>query len=140
MFKKKMQSQKGQILILSVILLPLFLIMSVLIIEAGFLYVKQSQLQNAADAIVLADIADVAEDVRKAKATKIVSLNRTVDFNSAEFNIPDDYPRPTADGGFKVKLTENVIPIFGEIFGTGAITSIEVRAQAKDGKLVRWSE
>lgn len=33
-----------------------------------------------------------------------------------------------------------IAKINGEIFGTGAITSIEVRAQAKDGKLVRWSE
>ncbi|MBR0261814.1 MAG: Tad domain-containing protein [Selenomonadaceae bacterium] len=112
MLKKNMKPQKGQILVLTVIMLPLLLIMTIFIIEAGFLYVKQSQLQNAADAIAVAGIASNTEE-----AMKLVKMNRTVDFDEkreirVEFN--------------PVKLTEPVIPIFGKLFGETEITKIEV--------------
>lgn len=136
LLKKKIQPQKGQILILTVILLPLFLIMTILVIEAGFLYIKQTQLQNAADAIVLAHIDS------KADAEKIVRMNRTVDFHFENLTIPDAHPKTTVnDDGAKVsevKLQEDVIPIFGKIFGDEPLKDINitVSSKAKDDKLI----
>lgn len=127
---KKIAPQKGQILALTVILLPLFLIMLVFIIEAVFLYIKQSQLQSAADEIVLAKITD------KPTAEKIVALNRTVDFKEVD-NIK--FPTLETDAGniYRVVLKESVIPVF-EIFGENEITTIMVCSKAEDGKLVSW--
>lgn len=121
--KEKIQQQKGQILVLSVILLPLLLIMSIFVIEAGLVYIKQTQLQNAADAIALAGIDN------KNDAEKIVKLNRTIDFTKVI--IPDNYPNNSS-----VVLQEDVVPIFDKIFGTDVITTITVSSKAEDGKLV----
>lgn len=129
--KKKIQSQKGQVLVLSVILMPLFLIMTILVIEVGFFYVKQTQLQHAADAIALAGINSTDE------AEKIVALNRTVDFTNV--TIPDGYPTTEENSVSTVVLQENIFPIFVKIFGTGKITTIEAYSKAKDNKLVPWN-
>lgn len=136
LLKKKIQPQKGQILVLSVILLPLFLIMTIFVIEAGFLYIKQTQLQNAADAIVLAHIDS------KADAEKIVRMNRTVDFHFENLTIPDDNPKTavTDDGATvsEVKLQEDIIPIFGKISGDEPLKDINITviSKAKDDKLI----
>ena len=138
LLKKKIQPQKGQILVLSVILMPLFLIMTILIIEASFFYIKQTQLQSAANAIVLAGIEN------KTAAAEIVTQNRTVDFNSEGFSIPDDYPK--IEGGVhKVELQEAIVPIFGKIFGDTEIMTVTVRSAAinnssdpKKDRLVPW--
>ncbi len=130
LIKKNVSSQKGQILVLSVILMPLFLIMFVFIIEAGFLYIKQSQLQSAADEIVLAKITD------ETNAKKIVALNRTVDFKEVD-NIKFPTRNTDAANIYRVVLEESVIPVF-EVFGKSEITTIMVCSKAEDDKLVSW--
>ena len=113
LLKKKIQPQKGQILVLTVILLPLLLIMTIFIIEAGFLYIKQSQLQNAADAIAVARVANDETQVNK-----LVEMNRTIDFK--------ELSGYTYDGNNSVVLKEEVVPIFSAIFGENVIATIEV--------------
>ena len=90
--------------------------MSILITETGFLYIKQSQLQNAADAIAVSGIT--VEDAAK----KIVALNRTLDFVKSNLKIIE------CENG-TVSLKEDVVPIFGKIFGNEVITTIEVHAK-----------
>ena len=102
--------------------MPLLLIMSILIIEAGFFYIKQTQLQNAADAIALAGVTD------KDEVKQIIKLNRTVDYVEENLQDPD-----LTDG---VTLKEDVKPIFHKMFGSGTITTITVYAKAENGKLV----
>ena len=109
-----MRSQKGQLLVLTVILLPILLIMTIFIIEAGFLYIKQSQLQDAADAIAFSGIE--SED----EARKLVKLNRTVDLDIDSIGIAPGSP---------VQLTESVKPVFHKIFGDSEITTITVYAR-----------
>ena len=92
-------------------MLPILLIMTIFIIEAGFLYIKQSQLQDAADAIAFSGIED------EAKAMELVKLNRTVDPN-ASVGIDLD--------SNSIKLTEPVKPVFNKIFGESEITTIIV--------------
>ena len=115
LLKKKIQSQKGQILVLSVMLLPLILIMTIFIVEVGFFYIKQTQLQSAADAIALAKIN--TED----EALKLIKLNRTVAFNENNITTPQLETN-------SVVLQEKVIPIFSKLFGGDEITKIKVKA------------
>lgn len=84
--------------------------MTIFIIEAGFLYIKQSQLQDAADAIAFSGIKN------EAKARKLVEQNRTVDPARVEIDLDSNL----------VKLTEPVKPVFNKIFGESEITTIIV--------------
>ena len=115
MLKKNMKPQKGQILVLTVIMLPLLLIMTIFIVEVGFFYIKQTQLQSAADAIALAKIN--TED----EALKLIKLNRTVAFNG------DNITTLQLETN-SVVLQEKVIPIFSKLFGGDEITKIKVKA------------
>ena len=128
LLKKNIQSQKGQVLVLSVIMMPILLIMSILIIEVGFVYIKQSQLQNAADAIALAHITD------KDEAINLVKLNRTVDFDEKNLVKENLTPPDFVDG--KVTLEEKVKPVFNKIFGDDEIVTITAKSKAEENKLV----
>lgn len=91
-------------------MLPILLIMTIFIIEAGFLYIKQSQLQDAADAIAFSGIEN------KAEAMELVEKNRTVDPARVEIDLDSN----------SIKLTEPVKPVFNKIFGESEITTIIV--------------
>ena len=124
MLKKNTKSQKGQILVLTVVMLPLILIMTIFIIEAGFLYIKQSQLQNAADAIAIAGVKD----------EKLITKNRTVDYGSATI-VFDESQSGENITRVEVTLTENVTPIFETLFEE-VVIPLEVYAVAENKKLV----
>lgn len=52
--KKRLRPEKGQVLVFSILLLPLVLGILALLVEMGNLYVHYSQLQNAADITAVA--------------------------------------------------------------------------------------
>ena len=130
MHQVRATSQKGQVLILTVIMLPILVILSVFTIELGFLYIRQTELQSAADAIALA----------KLDGSKTKDINQLIKDNVNTIGSVKS-KAVTQDGNtYKVHLTEEVTPIFVKIFGDKKIVTIEAYSAYKDGKFVPYSE
>ena len=105
--KKKFRPEKGQIVVFTVLLLPLILGVVVLVIEIGNIYVHYSDLQN------IADTAALTKNDESAK--KVVDANSKNFSNKSDFAITmSAYQR---NEKFCVKLEKDVPLIFFKIFG-----------------------
>ena len=112
--KKKIRPEKGQVVVFTVLLLPLILGVVVLVIEIGNIYVHYSELQH---------IADTAALTRNAANAK-----KVVEANSKNFSSKDDFKitittyegtpkdNATASKVFCVKLDKNLPLIFIKVF------------------------
>ena len=130
-------SQKGQVLILTVIMLPILVILSVFTIELGFLYIRQTELQSAADAIALAGLYKYGANDSTDKDNIDGLIAENVNTIRATVTVVDTKKE---NDTCKVHLTEAVTPIFSKIFGTETIVTIEAYSAYKDGKFVPYSE
>jgi Flp pilus assembly protein TadG len=131
--KTRSNSQKGMILVLAAVLMPLIMAFSGLAIDVGSLYVHKARLQNAADAAALAGGSQYAStynatnDGTKAKqaadTTAQSYFNTTTFFrvDSSNFTLNNDRTC------YIVNLTENVPLYFLHYFG---ITDPTIAAHA----------
>ena len=126
--KKKFHPEKGQVVVFTVLLLPLILGVVVFVIEIGNIYVHYSDLQN------VADTAAITGDPTKAKAVADVNSknfsNKSV-FQIETYKCPQNVnPNPEK---FFVKLVKNMPMIFIKVFKP---IQLNAYAAASSGKLV----
>lgn len=141
----KRDSQKGTILIIGVILLPVFLAFACLSIDSWNLFLVRNQMQKAVDAAALAAVTsvykvspgDTAEAV--SNGLKIAELNNFINGTnqiSVTVSIPpgDPYgksPTYANDKNYaRVQITQNAPLFFGAFIG---ISSATVQANAVAG-------
>ena len=120
-FIKKTRPEKGQVLVLSVLLLPLVLGILALIIEAGNLYVHYQELQHAAD------IAVVTGDAAKAKAVALKNNNIKNSFTIETFKYIDT-------NNFYIRLKKEVPTFFIKVFTEKKFELNAYAAASKDPK------
>lgn len=111
--KKNFRPEKGQVVVFTVLLLPLILGVVVFVIEIGNIYVHYSDLQNVADTAALTRTP--------------VNAKKVADANSANLSSKEAFKITTytgalkesdsADTNFYVKLEKNVPIIFIKVFG-----------------------
>ena len=139
LLRKKFRSEKGQVLVFTVCMLPILLGMMALVIELGNLYIHQSELQQVADASAVVGSkkwqnteTDAVNVSACGQATeKIIAKN----INTAPFDVKQNF---FSDGNnVYVKLDENVPPIFEKVFGDTPFTLTAYAAASKSSnKLV----
>ena len=105
LLRKKFCSEKGQVLVFTVCMLPLLLGMMALVIELGNLYIHQSELQQVADSIALTGDGS--------KATTIINKN----IQSSTFRVTPKFSPLSDANNFYIKLVGDVDPIFVKVFG-----------------------
>lgn len=130
LLKKNIQPQKGQILILSVVLLPLLLMITILLIEIGNIYIQQSELQDIADAAAVA----FAKDGEPATVKKLLEKNDVA--SSVELYTSKKREADT-DTEFYIKLEDSVRPIFFKMSDGSNLPALKIySAASKDRKLI----
>ena len=123
LLRKNFCSEKGQVLVFTVCMLPLLLGMMALVIELGNLYIHQSELQQVADASAVAGskkwpsgvVEDSAVAVIKQKCKQATDKIITKNINTTPFTVTPSFH--SDDDNFYVKLEEDVPPIFEKVFG-----------------------
>lgn len=141
----KRNSQKGTILIIGVILLPVFLAFACLSIDSWNLFLVHNQMQKAVDAAALAAVTSVSKvspgDTAAAVSSglKIAELNNFINGTnqiSVTVSIPpgDPYSKSPSYANDKnyarVQITQNAPLFFGGFIG---ISSATVKANAVAG-------
>ena len=129
--KKKFRPEKGQVVVFTVLLLPLILGVVVFVIELGNIYVHYSDFVNVVDAAadaVNSTKAGTTDDETNAKkiasAKKIANAKKVADANSKNFSNKSDFaivtykldPNPS-DENLYIKLEKKVPLIFFKVFG-----------------------
>ena len=120
--KKRLRPEKGQVLVFSILLLPLVLGILALLIEMGNLYVHYWNLQHAADTAVLTLDASKAKEVADKNNLKPTFTIKTYTYPN------DDYPTDLNDKFF-IRLEKDVPPIFIKVFSDNPF-SLKARAAA----------
>ncbi len=131
--KKNFRPEKGQVVVFTVLLLPLILGVVVLVIEIGNIYVHYSDLQNVADTAALTKTPANAKKVADANSK---NFSNKADFAITTYTGVRKVPTDPADTNFYVKLEKNVPIIFIKVFGdTYKLEAYAVVSE--EGKLVR---
>ena len=125
LLKKYIRPQKGQILILSVVILPLLLMITILIIEVGNVYIRQSELQDAADTAVIA----FANNKQPATVANLINLN----INELEDSDLTIYTSQN-NNRFYVKLEETIKPIFFKLSEDLTLPKLKIYSAASEDK------
>lgn len=112
-FKKNFRPEKGQVVVFTVLLLPLILGVVVFVIEIGNIYVHYSDLQNVADTAALTKTPANAKKVAYENSRNFSSKEA---FKITTYTGTRKLPDP-ADTNFYVKLEKNVPIIFIKVFG-----------------------
>ena len=129
---KKFRPEKGQVVVFTVLLLPLILGVVVLVIEIGNVYVQYQELQNVADTAAL---TGTAENARKVAEANSKNFSNKSDFAIKTYTGARKVPTTPADTNFYVKLEKNMPPFFLKVFDK--ITTLKAYAVVSDeGKLV----
>lgn len=132
--KKRLRPEKGQVLVFSILLLPLVLGILALLVEMGNLYVHYWNLQHAADNAALAAVkkAKVSNDISESMsvAKEVADKNNTVKpennltgddpFKIKTYTYPNNYYTDYLDNDnkkFFIKLTKDIPPFFTNVFG-----------------------
>ena len=128
--KKKFRPEKGQVVVFTILLLPLILGVVVFVIEIGNIYVHYSDFVNVVDAAanaVNSTKAGTTEDETNAKkvdnAKKVADANSKNFSNKSEFAIttytgePNNVDPENPDTNLYVKLEKKVPLIFFKVFG-----------------------
>lgn len=108
--KKRLRPEKGQVLVFSILLLPLVLGILALLVEMGNLYVHYQNLQSAADNAVLTLDGSTAKGVADKN-------NLKPDFVIRTYTYPNDDYSDDLNDKFFIKLEKDVPPIFIKVFG-----------------------
>lgn len=127
-FKKKFRPEKGQVVVFTVLLLPLILGVVVFVIEIGNIYVHYSDFVTVVDAAadaVNSTKAGTTDDEMNAK--KVDNAKKVADANSKNFSNKSEFAiftytgerkdKSTTDTNFYVKLEKKVPLIFFKVFG-----------------------
>lgn len=138
MLKKRMRSEKGQVLVFSILLLPLVLGILALLVEVGNLYVHYWNLQNAADTAVLTLDASKAKEVadknNTVKPKRYVNVTVDVDLFKIETSTYSD------ENNFYVRLKKTVPSFFEKVFDKKGIPLTAYAAASKDPpKLINFT-
>lgn len=131
MLKKRMRSEKGQVLVFSILLLPLVLGILALLVEMGNLYVHYWNLQNAADITAIAvskkfdsevNIETLSDDDKNfiIKIANMDNLNKNFQINPFIYS---------DENKFYVKLEKTVPSFFEKVFDKEGFT-LPARAAA----------
>ena len=118
--KKNFRPEKGQVVVFTVLLLPLILGVVVFVIEIGNIYVHYSDFVTVADAA--ADAVKSTKDGTKAK--KITNAKKVAVANSRNFSDKSDFAIATytlnesesPDANLYIKLEKNMPLIFINVF------------------------
>lgn len=130
--KKNFRPEKGQVVVFTVLLLPLILGVVVLVIEIGNIYVHYSDLQNVADTAALTKTPANAKKVADANSKNFSSKD---EFKITTYRGTRKVSTDPADTNFYVKLEKNVPIIFIKVFGdTYKLEAYAVVSE--EGKLV----
>ncbi|MBR0290047.1 MAG: Tad domain-containing protein [Selenomonadaceae bacterium] len=118
--KKKFRPEKGQVVVFTVLLLPLILGVVVFVIEIGNIYVHYSDLQNVADTAAIMGNISSAKEVVKQNVKNLSGKGKVAVNNSDEDNFlvkiwyyEDSAPSKKK---FYVKLEKTIPMIFFKIF------------------------
>lgn len=144
--KKFFHPEKGQVVVFTVLLLPLILGVVVFVIEMGNIYVHYSELQHVADTAALTGTAANARKVVEQNVNNLSGKRKNgkvADTESEEPNqnflvkiyagTPTDSTTPPANG-FYVKLTKAIPMIFLKVFGdTRTVEVYSVSYSNSDG-------
>ena|GEM_PF-4678818 len=131
--KKRLRPEKGQVLVFSILLLPLVLGILALLVEMGNLYVHYSQLQSAADitAVAVSKKLDSEVDIEnlpdedKEFIIKIANMdNINKNFHIQPFVYSDE-------NKFYVKLEKKVESFFEKVFDKDGFTLLARAAASK---------
>lgn len=124
--KKNFRPEKGQVVVFTVLLLPLILGVVVFVIELGNIYVHYSELQHIADTAAVTGNISSAKEVVKKNVQNLSKKGKVADTESEEPNknflikiyegTPKDSTTPP-ENGFYVKLTKDIPLIFLKVFG-----------------------
>ena len=141
---KNFRREKGQVVVFTILLLPLILGVVILVIELGNIYVHYSDLQNIADtAAITGDILSAKKVVeqnvrnlsRKGKVAKSGDENSNADFLVKLYRCPDGVN--SATGKFYVKLEKNIPMIFVKVFGDPiSLTTCAAGSTSSERKLL----
>lgn len=125
--KKRLRPEKGQVLVFSILLLPLVLGILALVVEMGNLYVHYWNLQHAADTAVLTLDASKAKEVadkNNLKPKRYINVTGDTDPFKIETSTCSD------ENNFYVKLEKTVPSFFERVFGEGGFRLPPVYAAA----------
>lgn len=137
-FLAKLRSEEGQVVVLAAFIMILFLGIVAVVLDLGILYLKDRELQTAADAAALAavQVLPMHADAAVAEAEARVEAHDYVDKNSAPIShvdsthIVDWEPEITADS-ITVRLRESNIPYFLARFLGFLTGSVHAEATAR---------
>lgn len=123
-FKRRSRDERGVVLVLAAILLPLvFLGMAALAIDVGSFDQARQQAQATADAAALAGAHDLPSNATTAKADAVSYGAK----NMASATVSPTSPYNSSSSEIQVTVTASTPSFFGKIFG---ITSANVSATA----------
>ena len=112
--KKNLRPEKGQVVVFTVLLLPLILGVVVFVIEIGNIYVHYSDFVTVVDAV--ADTVESTKDATNAK--KVADANSKNLSNKSDFAITTyTFNDPERPNTVYVKLEKNMPLIFLKVFG-----------------------
>ena len=131
--KKKFRPEKGQVVVFTVLLLPLILGVVVFVIELGNIYVHYSDLQNIAENAALTGTAE--------NARKVVEANSKNFIDKPQFKITITTYEGTSKNStkpekiFLVNLEKNMPPFFLKVFDKIRMLKVSA-AVSEDGELL----
>lgn len=138
---KKFRPEKGQVVIFTVLLLPLILGVVVLVIELGNIYVHYSELQNVADTAAITGNISSAKEVVKANFVNSLRKETIVGEESNENFAVMIYKGTRLgvvnDEKFYLKLRKNIPMMFIKVFGERM--SVDAYAVSKDNALTHFT-
>ncbi|MBQ3336482.1 MAG: Tad domain-containing protein [Selenomonadaceae bacterium] len=138
--KKKFRPEKGQVVVFTILLLPLILGVVVFVIEIGNIYVHYSDLQNIADTAAVTGEKTKARVVVERNIKNLSDKGKVADTKNEEPNknfLVKPYegkstPQPADE--FYVRLTKDIPLIFLKVFGE--TRKVEVNSASREGKLI----
>ncbi len=122
--KKRLRPEKGQVLVFSILLLPLVLGILALVVEMGNLYVHYSQLQNAADitAVAVSKKFNSEVDIKNLPAEDKEFIIKIANMDNINKNFPIQPFVYSDENKFYVKLEKNIESFFKKVFDKSGIT------------------
>ena len=134
---KKFRPEKGQVVVFTVLLLPLILGVVVLVIEIGNVYVQYQELQNVADTAVVTEDENLARKVVKANFEHQLRKEKFPNAESPDGFAVMIYTASTGDGKFYLKLKKNIPTMFIKAFGDPI--PVDAYAASKDNELTHFT-
>lgn len=134
---KKFRPEKGQVVVFTVLLLPLILGVVVLVIEIGNVYVQYQELQNVADTAVVTEDENLARKVVEANFEHQLRKEKNFGTESDKDFAVMIYTASTGDGKFYLKLTKNVPMMFIKAFGDPI--PVDAYAASKNNELTHFT-